>query len=62
MRDGATIYADIFLPVGTEVVPAILAWSPYGKTLPQPAPPGVGREAGADVLEGAGPDVETGLE
>ena len=39
MRDGVTIYADIFLPVITERVPAILSWSPYGKTIPQPASP-----------------------
>jgi hypothetical protein len=32
MRDGITIYADIFRPVGTEKVPVIIAWSPYGKS------------------------------
>ncbi|KAJ5370219.1 uncharacterized protein N7496_006311 [Penicillium cataractarum] len=35
MRDGITIYADIFRPVGSDQkhpVPAILPWSPYGKT------------------------------
>ncbi|KAH8886239.1 alpha/beta-hydrolase [Thozetella sp. PMI_491] len=33
LRDGATIRADIFRPVlsDNEPVPAILAWSPYGK-------------------------------
>ena len=56
MRDGATIYADIFLPVGTEVVPAILAWSPYGKTLPQPAPPGVDPGAVSGLQKFEGPD------
>lgn len=32
MRDGITIYADIFRPVGNEKVPVIIAWSPYGKS------------------------------
>ncbi|RAX46822.1 hydrolase [Arthrobacter sp. AQ5-06] len=31
LRDGVTIYADVFRPVGTEKVPVIVAWSPYGK-------------------------------
>ena len=33
LRDGLTIWADIFRPVLSEgtPVPAILAWSPYGK-------------------------------
>ncbi|WAJ46344.1 CocE/NonD family hydrolase [Mycobacterium sp. Aquia_216] len=35
MRDGVTIYVDILRPVGsengTEKVPVIVAWSPYGK-------------------------------
>jgi uncharacterized protein len=31
LRDGTTIYVDIFRPVGDEPVSAILAWSPYGK-------------------------------
>lgn len=34
MRDGVTIYTDIFRPANTdhEKVPALIAWSPYGKT------------------------------
>ncbi len=38
LRDGTTIYVDVFRPVGTEKVPVIVAWSPYGKsggTLPR---------------------------
>lgn len=31
LRDGVTIYADVFRPVGQEEVPVIVAWSPYGK-------------------------------
>lgn len=33
LRDGVTIYADVFRPVGNDVCPAILAWSPYGKEI-----------------------------
>jgi len=32
LRDGVTIYVDIFRPPGTEKVPVIVAWSPYGKS------------------------------
>jgi len=35
LRDGVTIYTDILRPVGDGKVPAIIAWSPYGKTIPQ---------------------------
>lgn len=31
LRDGVTIYADVFRPAGVEKAPVILAWSPYGK-------------------------------
>src|SRR4030042_1699898 len=31
MRDGITIYIDIYRPEGTARVPAVVAWSPYGK-------------------------------
>jgi hypothetical protein len=31
MRDGVTIYVDVLRPVGSEKVPVIVAWSPYGK-------------------------------
>ncbi len=31
LRDGVTIYIDVFRPVGAERVPVIVAWSPYGK-------------------------------
>ncbi|MDB9822308.1 CocE/NonD family hydrolase [Deltaproteobacteria bacterium] len=31
LRDGVTIYADIYRPVGTEKVPAIVSWGPAGK-------------------------------
>ena len=31
LRDGVTIHVDVFRPPGTEKVPVIVAWSPYGK-------------------------------
>lgn len=31
LRDGVTIHVDVFRPTGTEQVPVIVAWSPYGK-------------------------------
>ncbi|MDQ2758119.1 MAG: CocE/NonD family hydrolase [Actinomycetota bacterium] len=31
LRDGVTIYVDVFRPVTTEPVPVIVCWSPYGK-------------------------------
>jgi len=56
MRDGVTIYADIFLPANTGEFPAILSWSPYGKTLPQLAPPGVPPGAVSGLQKFEGPD------
>lgn len=32
LRDGVTIYTDIYRPVTDEQVPVIMAWSPYGKS------------------------------
>lgn len=32
MRDGVTIYTDIYLPVTEEKVPVLIAWSPYEKS------------------------------
>ncbi len=57
MRDGTTLYADIFRPTGDAKIPAILSWSPYGKTIPQKAPPGVkpGAVTGLQKFEGADP-------
>src|SRR5450830_1686185 len=31
LRDGVTIYVDVFRPANAEPVPVLLAWSPYGK-------------------------------
>jgi predicted acyl esterase len=57
MRDGITLFADIFRPVGNNPIPVILSWSPYGKTVPQKAPPGVAPSAvsGLQKFEGADP-------
>lgn len=32
MRDGIILRADVFRPAGSAKVPALLVWSPYGKT------------------------------
>ncbi|GAK31151.1 hydrolase [Weissella oryzae SG25] len=32
LRDGVKIYTDVYLPVSNEPVPALIAWSPYGKS------------------------------
>ena len=32
LRDGVTIYVDVLRPAGTEQVPVLVAWSPYGKS------------------------------
>lgn len=32
LRDGVTIYTDIFLPITEKKVPVLIAWSPYGKS------------------------------
>ncbi|KQR38006.1 MULTISPECIES: CocE/NonD family hydrolase [Microbacterium] len=31
LRDGVTIYVDVFRPIGSAKVPVIMGWSPYGK-------------------------------
>ncbi|AIY03199.1 putative hydrolase, CocE/NonD family [Arthrobacter sp. PAMC 25486] len=57
LRDGVTIHVDVFRPVGSEEVPVIVAWSPYGK--------GQGTSAsvmGVFGLVGLDNDVVSGLE
>jgi uncharacterized protein len=34
MRDGVTLYADVFRPADEDPVPPIIAWTPYGKHVP----------------------------
>jgi len=50
LRDGVTLYVDVLRPVSGGPVPAIVAWSPYGKTIPQP-----------NVASGVDPKEVTGL-
>ena len=32
LRDGVSIYVDVLRPAGTDEVPVLVAWSPYGKS------------------------------
>jgi len=34
LRDGVTIYADVFRPEGHDDLPVLVAWGPYGKHFP----------------------------
>lgn len=61
MRDGITIYTDIYRPDGATDLPAIVAWSPYGKRVGYAAPvamPGVpaGTLSPGTKVEGPDPD------
>lgn len=63
LRDGVTIYADVFRPVDGEDCPAILAWSPYGKEIggqmlddvPMRSGVPVGATSGLEKFEGPDP-------
>jgi hypothetical protein len=33
LRDGITIYTDVFRPAGNVTAPGIIAWGPYGKQI-----------------------------
>lgn len=60
LRDGVVVYVDVLRPADQdENLPALVSWSPYGKSLPSfPAPPwGVPPEnfSGLGKLEGADP-------
>ena len=62
LRDGTVIYTDIFRPVGGSKLPAIIAWSPYGKeggmTLLDDFPfrAGVPKSAVSELQKWEGPD------
>jgi predicted acyl esterase len=62
LRDGTLIYTDVFRPVGGANLPAIIAWSPYGKeggmTLLDDFPfrAGVARNAVSELQKWEGPD------
>lgn len=32
LRDGVTIYTDIYMPTTDDKFPTLIAWSPYGKS------------------------------
>lgn len=50
MRDGVILRADIFRPAHGERVPAIVPWSPYGKTGRGTCPHTVNAEIMTDTL------------
>lgn len=62
LRDGVTIYADVFRPTDGKPCPAILAWSPYGKEIggqmldDVPMRAGVPVEATSGLEKFEGPD------
>lgn len=62
MRDGITVYADIFRPVSGKKLPAIIAWSPYGKEQGNqllddvPMRAGVPKNAVSNLQKFEGPD------
>lgn len=56
LRDGVTVYVDVFRPTGSEKVPVIVAYSPYGKG--QGTSPSV---MGVFGLVGLSNDVVSGL-
>ena len=62
MRDGITIYTDILRPEGVTDLPAIVAWSPYGKQDPGalldriPGRAGIAKDAVSGLQKWEGPD------
>lgn len=57
LRDGTVIYADVLRPVGGGKFPAIVAWSPYGKTLPlDVVQSGVDPKTVSGLYKSEGPD------
>jgi predicted acyl esterase len=57
LHDGIIIYIDFFRPADGSDIPAILSWSPYGKSVPQGPPTGVstGTVSGLQKFEGPDP-------
>lgn len=57
LRDGVVIYVDILRPPGeTAKLPALVAWSPYGKTMPIAGPTSVPPEWFSGIAKFEGPD------
>ena len=62
MRDGITIYTDVLRPTQSDALPALIAWSPYGKQDPGwllnriPNRAGIPIEAVSGLQKWEGPD------
>ena len=57
LRDGVTIYTDIFRPDTQEKIPAIIAWTPYGKHFHiHDFPGGIPRETVSNLQKQECPD------
>ncbi|MFE0678561.1 CocE/NonD family hydrolase [Streptomyces sp. NPDC058867] len=56
LRDGAVIHVDILRPPGGQGLPAIVAWSPYGKTIPSGLPSTVPEHWFSGYAKFEGPD------
>ena len=62
MRDGITIYTDVLRPTESDALPALIAWSPYGKQDPGwllnriPNRAGIPIEAVSGLQKWEGPD------
>ncbi|ORW24370.1 CocE/NonD family hydrolase [Mycobacterium palustre] len=59
LRDGTTIYTDVYRPAGATNLPAIIAWSPYGKRAGYARKtfmPGVPPGTYSDMTKAEGPD------
>ena len=62
LRDGTVLYTDVFRPVGGTNLPAIIAWSPYGKEKGMthlddfPGRAGVPQSAVSELQKWEGPD------
>ncbi|WP_273735299.1 CocE/NonD family hydrolase [Mycolicibacterium septicum] len=59
LRDGTTIYTDVYRPEGATNLPAIIAWSPYGKRAGYAGKnfmPGVPLGTFSDMTKAEGPD------
>jgi predicted acyl esterase len=59
LRDGVAMYVDILRPaVASARLPALVAWSPYGKSIPSPMlPSGVPADEVTGIYKNEGPDV-----
>lgn len=57
LRDGKIIYTDIFRPASSPTnLPAIIAWSPYGKSVPTAPQPTVPANWFSGLAKSEGPD------